>query len=74
MLSSADPVQSIAPPQLYPQYLSLINEYAVMVKWRLPGGHDGGGGQEGVQPQPLSEKSLPAGSRRLLPQRVTVSA
>lgn len=30
VLSSADPVQSIAPPQLYPQYLSLLNEYAVM--------------------------------------------
>lgn len=30
VLSSADPVQSIAPPQLYPQYLSLYNEYAVM--------------------------------------------
>lgn len=30
VLSSADPVQSIAPPQLYPQYLSLFNEYAVM--------------------------------------------
>ncbi|MBW5407735.1 mucoidy inhibitor MuiA family protein [Morganella morganii] len=32
VLSSADPVQSIAPPQLYPWYLSLMREYGVLAE------------------------------------------
>lgn len=32
VLSSADPVQSIAPPQLYPWYLSLMKEYGVLAE------------------------------------------
>ncbi|RUT66671.1 hypothetical protein CKG00_09990 [Morganella morganii] len=32
VLSSADPVQSIAPPQLYPWYLSVMKEYGVLAE------------------------------------------
>ncbi|QXO66036.1 DUF4139 domain-containing protein [Morganella morganii] len=32
VLSSADPVQSIAPPQLYPWYLSMMKDYGVLAE------------------------------------------